>query len=54
MKKNYSTKINSFFDSEVSFMSRGHGRSPPELIDHLLPVVNNCYHVDYIFELKIG
>ena len=27
---------------------------PPELIDHVLPVVNNRYHVEYIFEFKTG
>ena len=26
--------------------------SPPELIYHVPPTVNNCYHLDYIFELK--
>jgi hypothetical protein len=28
--------------------------TPPELIDHLKPVVLICYHVAYIFELQTG
>jgi len=28
--------------------------SPPELTDHLPPVVNGCFHVAYIIELQTG
>ncbi len=35
-------------------MSRWPDHSPPELIDHVMLVVNNCYYVDYIYGLKAG
>ena len=30
------------------------GHSKPDLIDHLLPVLDICYHEVYIFELQSG
>jgi hypothetical protein len=41
-------------NSPKSALAVGPDHSPPDLIDHVPPAKNNCYHVDYIFELKTG